>query len=140
MTANNFSQIVPQTFEERKEMYINVGHEELATMKALSDIISYPMGCTEVMDNKEETLKTISAEWERGNIVYNTPYGLKTMSAKDIVSQSVEDILFLLQKNPATLYTNYSMHTINDIAMANIVRYLYGLINEKNTSDQQYIR
>ena len=133
--TTNFNQIVPQSFEERKEMYMNVGHEELATMKALSDTISCPMYCTEVMDNKEETLKTISEEWEKGNIVYNTPYGLRTRSAKEIVRQSVEEILYLLHKDPATLYTSYSMHTVNDAAMANVVRYLYGLINEKNTSN-----
>lgn len=48
-------QIIPQTFEERYEMYIDYSKEELARMLASAAVITNPAGCVECQNNDINT-------------------------------------------------------------------------------------
>ena len=79
-------------------------------------------------DANDWILEKISNHRHKGEIVIMTIDGLKVARIEDIIKQPVEGLLYDLNRDDATLGTSFrtsgDVKYINDIAMANIVKYL----------------
>ena len=71
-------------------------------------------------------------ESKNGNIVINTPFGLRVCKIEDIVNQPVDGLLYDLNRSEATIMTFIdSEKWINDYACALVIRYLMNKLNSK---------
>jgi hypothetical protein len=75
----NCVQIVPQTWKQRYEMYMKRSKEELASMMAERDKITFPDACSECQMNNHTTMTT--------NVAYSSDLGA---SASYVYSSSTE--------------------------------------------------
>ena len=74
----------------------------------------------------------ILAESKNGNVVINTPLGLRLCKIEDIVNQPVDGLLYDLNRDEATIMTFIdSEKWINDSACALVIRYLMNKLNSK---------
>ena len=80
------------------------------------------------MEAKDWLLEKISNHRHKGEIVIMTVDGIRVARIEDIINQPVEGLLYDLNRDDATLGTLFRTSGdpkyINDIAMANIVKYL----------------
>ena len=82
-----------------------------------------------IINNHESLLKEIERYAKEDKVVIATLDGLKVISIKKLLNQSVEGVLYDLNRDLATLITKFkntaNIKYINDIAMANVLKYMY---------------
>ena len=83
---------------------------------------------------RDEMLKEIFEHRNKGEIVFMTIDGLMSAKIEDIIKQPTEGLLYDLNRDVATLSTLFKktgdVRYINDMAIANVVRYLMNKIQE----------
>lgn len=83
---------------------------------------------------RDELIKEIFEHRNKGEIVFITIDGLVPAKIEDLIKQLTEGLLYDLNRDVATLLTRYKntgdLRYINDIAIANVVRYLMNKIQE----------
>ena len=85
------------------------------------------------MEEREWILEKISNHRHKGEIVIMTIDGIRVAKIEDIIKQPVEGLLYDLNRDDATLGTLFRTSGdpkyINDMAIANIVKYLMKKLN-----------
>ena len=71
-------------------------------------------------------------ESKNGNIVINTPFGLRVCKIEEIVNQPVDGLLYDLNRDEATIMTFIDNEKwINDYACSMVIKYLINKLNSK---------
>ena len=77
------------------------------------------------MKTKEEIKDLLLEEEKKGNIVFNTFEGLMSMKLDDIIDQPTEGLLYDLNRDKATIFSNMGTDNynkwINDYAVALVI-------------------
>ena len=94
------------------------------------------------IEANDRILEKISNHRHKGEIVIMTVDGIMVARIEDIIKQPVEGLLYDLNRDDATLGTLFrtsgDMKYINDIAMANIVKYLMKKLKNGNKEIQAF--
>ena len=70
----------------------------------------------------ENIKKLVLEEEEKGNIVYNTPFGLYSAELNTFLSQSAKSMLYDLNRDFGTILTQIDdVKWVNDYAMSKVV-------------------
>lgn len=70
----------------------------------------------------ENIKKLVLEEEKKGNIVYNTPFGLYSEKLDTFLSQSAESILYDLNRDFGTILAQiYDVKWVNDYALSKVV-------------------
>ena len=71
-------------------------------------------------------------ESKNGNIVINTPFGLRVCKIDEIVNQPVDGLLYDLNRDEATIMTFIDDEKwINDYACSMVIKYLMNKLKQK---------
>lgn len=86
------------------------------------------------MEQKElESIKDkILAEWDKGNLVFADLEGLKSIKFDDFIKQSLDGMLYDINRNLATILTFIEdPKWVNDFALTKLLEYYYNKCKEQ---------
>lgn len=78
------------------------------------------------MTDKERQI--IGEQGRLGRVVFQTMEGLQSADMEEFCKQDVNLLLYDLNRDEATTYTLNNERSINDIAVAKVIRYLHNKV------------
>ena len=101
------------------------------------------MGNSNKVDSKdiEKILSSVIEHAKKGEIIFTTIEGPMVANIEDFIKQGAEGVLYDLKKDLAVLYTFFKatgeLRYINDIAIANVLKYTINKLKELETKYQE---